>query len=232
MTENNNEAGQGRLHLSDFGMTSVYIDITDPALIKDRIDEVVARYPGEKDPLAHIKLWNWRYNRIQRGKKELYADKMMEFFNILLHNARLATSYFGKKRGLKEITKFLTNKDLVEALDSFENPKLALYNLFYTASVRHIRLCLTDKAYTSVAFGMGTMKQTEGALRVANDMFDIAIYYPTLIGLHETYPELIRAVYNAYIDELPTFRLYINNNIDKALEPYVRQAIWRILGTK
>jgi hypothetical protein len=63
-------------------------------------------------------------------------------------------------------------------------------------------------------------------------MFDIAIYYPTLIGLHETYPELIRAVYNAYIDELPTFRLYINNNIDKALEPYVRQAIWRILGTK
>lgn len=232
MSENiNNPDEKPNLHIKDYGMTSVYMDVSDPAVIKDRIDELVARYPGNGEPLAHLKLWQWRYNKKGRGKNEIYADRMMEFFNILLHHARLSTSYFGKKRAFKEIDKFLKNEGLVNAIASFREPRSALYNLFYVATVRHIRICLGDRLYTSVAFGMGSMKTTEGGLRVANDMFDTAMYYPVLIGLHEEYPEWISAVYNAYIDEFPNFHLYINNNIDKALEPYIRQIIWRILGT-
>jgi len=220
-----------RLHTKDYGMTAVYIETTDPAVIKDRIDDLIKRFPGDMDPLAHLKLWQWRYAKKTKGKNVLYADRMMEFFNILLHHARISTSRFGRRRAFKEIDKFLKDEALVSAVSAFEDPKYALYNLFYAASVRHIRLCVNDKTYTSVAFGMGSMKSTESALRVANDMFDTALYYPVMIGLHEEYPELIRGVYNAYIDEFPNFHLYINNNIDKSYEPRVRQALWRILGS-
>ena len=234
MSENNQSgdrsfSGPARFSGKDYGMTTVFMDVTDPAIIKDRINDIVERYPNDRDPKAYLALWEWRYEAKGKGNKLFYADRMMNFFNILLHYARTARGYFGKRRAHRDVMKFLRDEKFAGAIAMFNEPRTALYNLFYVAAVRHIRLCMTDRLYTSVAFGMGTLKNSDGAMRMANDTFDTQLFYPCFIGMEEEFPEFIKAVYHAYIDEFPEFHLYINNNIDKSPDPRIRQVIMRII---
>jgi len=199
----------------------------DPEAAFEYLSRMSERYPESRFFAGSLRLWAYRFEKQGSRGKGGYADRFMRFFNTIIYFSR-TRSPFREKAAMKEIDAFLSDPALLEILSCFESPRDRLYAEFFNAALRCYKACLSDRNYGSYIWGIKRLKDDALAMKVANDYYDSFLYYFAAIKAAKKYPELPRAVYDAYLEIFPRYARFMLRNIDEAPGP-VRESLRAVL---
>ena|GEM_PF-2846531 len=213
-------------------------DISPPEGV---FDEYYSRVIGPDDVLLEIemlretdyeaadlreRLYNYRFYQIKEMGNSFVADRFLAFWVTLLYYERSTSK--GKLRqrlALKELRKSLFNDELKMIVDESIYDRL-LYEQLYCSARRYIHTCREDKTYTSVIFGLGTLKDNQLKEKIFADLID-GLCFGWKIGLLQEVPAFGKAVIHALLREFPeteesiatrTIKLLKYENADSLVE--------------
>lgn len=187
----------------------IYYSTTDADKRKEYLEKAIRLGLEPKENEIRMKMWNQRYGT-QKG-----VDQMLAIWINLLYFANIVKSD-RKARWRKREIKDIFNGLQVEVLKEYgEEAKELVYLEFYHLADFYIDICLNDKKYGSIMFGLGTMSKEKLMAKIAKEIYTIAYLVPPVISGTPEYELLRKAVVDCFTIKLPAYEkvlLYMIEN--------------------
>lgn len=163
-------------------------------------------------------LYNYRYRQAKDGNQVYLTDRFLAFW-VTLQYYDVSTKFSKRRQRLayRELEDFLYNKSLLSVIPDINNYPRMLYEALYCSVRRYIATCREDKTFTSVVFGLGTLKDDQVKGKILYDLIN-GLCFCYKIGLITAYPVLAKAIIHALIREFPFNELTITERIISLLD--------------
>ncbi len=114
--------------------------------------------------------------------------------------SNISKGSFGKKQVKKELDAVRKDWQFAEAAAYGETGAEVLYQELCNMVRLFVQLCQKDRAYGSVIFGLGHMKEKSLIGKIARDIYRVAFQIPRDAGVEEEFEPLSRAASEVYCE--------------------------------
>lgn len=172
---------------------------TDPGRRKNMLDEAIQQDPTPENELRSL-LWQKRYADA-KGKVDGF-DHFLKIWTELPFITAQAKGLFGKKKGKKFIEEMENVLQLNLLEQQKEHQKIWL-DEFMNFCCLYIEISRKDKSYSTTLFGVGKLSDENLAHKMAEDLYERTVVYPTQLGIFEKQKLLMEAAKKAYLLYFP-----------------------------
>ena len=145
------------------------------------------------------RLYEARFGLNEKSETDVFIRGWMTLYNL----PNLAKGLFGKKRMRKNLDSVAADWKTEMAASYGSIGDEVLYQELFHMVMVYIHLCMTDRNYYSVVFGMGRMQDSTLTAKIAGDVFRVAVDIPQQYGCEQEFPLLARAAEDAFSTAFP-----------------------------
>lgn len=177
-----------------------YYQETDPA----RRRQILMRALETEDTAAdriRERLWDLRYKEMPRSKEVQWTDAYIRLWMALRSAAQYANSLFGGRGAKKEVRRILDALEIASFLQQGQEARDLLYREFYHGACVYLKVCSTDRNYSSAFMGMVPMKESSVQAKIARDLYE-SLYVGVRTVQAEEELALLRLAARAAFDDL------------------------------
>lgn len=136
---------------------------------KAELEKLISQAQPDVRVIQALAMWNARFTPVGRKQQRL-ADEFIRLWSVFFVYGRGGLSAHKQAQIQKEVEAFFKRKALQDALDGLDNPQQALYEELLDSACFYVRLCLTDRHYTSGLFELIRLKPRDVARKLAEDI--------------------------------------------------------------
>ena len=176
------------------------------------LEEAIVEEGMSPDNELRKKLLEARFGLNEKSETDMFIRGWMMLYN--LQNA--PRGVFGKKRIQRDLASVMSDwkRDLAASYGSIGEE--VLYQELYNMILVYIKLCMTDRNYSSLLLGMGRMQEETLIVKISGDLFRTAWTIPTQLNCFEDFALVRRAAEDAFCARFPDDEDAIRRRIDAA----------------
>lgn len=160
------------------------------------------------------RLLELRYSKPARSKDGQWTDAYIKLWMALKFAAQYAGSFFGGRGARRDVRRLLEELQIARILEEGSEARELLYREFYHGACVYLRLCASDRNYSSTLMGMVPMKEDRVQAKIARDIYE-SLYVGARFAQAEEELSLFRqAAKEAFEDLMPAQREYLQEMID------------------
>ncbi len=174
-----------------------YYSTTDADKRKELLEYAIGQELEPEKNKIRMELWEKRYG-VKAGVDQFLAAWInLIYYSNMVKGKRIARWH------KKEIDKLIGSMcfDIVER--DGEAAEELLYLEFYHMLDFYMDICQTDKKYTGIILGLGTMSQDRVVQKIATEFFRVAYCVPDMIKSMKEYEIVRRAVVDCFAAKFP-----------------------------
>ena len=173
----------------------------EPSRVKRKklLDEAITEEGRSPENELREKLYEARFGLNQKSETDVFIRGWMTLYN--LQNA--PKGIFGKKRISRDLAAIASDWKMELAASYGSIGEEVLYQELYHMVLLYIRLCMTDRNYSSLLLGLGRMQDDTLIAKIATDIFRTAWEIPASLNSTKTFSLLQRAAADAFCETFP-----------------------------
>lgn len=146
-----------------------------------------------------LELWERRYG--QKGNEPEGIDRYIRGWMGMLYLNQSASLFSGKRRAVRELRKVKEdwNEELLKGKG--ELGEKLMYQEMYNMVKLYMKLCATDRNYTTTMFGMMRMDEKKVVQRMEKEIYMVTCEIPRNLGMEEEFQILRKAAKDAFTDQ-------------------------------
>ena len=176
-----------------------YMQETSRAKRKKLLDEAMKEEGKSPENELRAKLYEARFGLNEKSETDVFIRGWMTLYN--LQNA--PRGVFGKKRIAHDLAAVAADWKMELAASYGSIGEEVLYQELYHMILVYIRLCMTDRNYSSLLLGFGRMQEDTLITKIAGDIFRTAWEIPDSLNCGEKFSVLQKAAADAYCQAFP-----------------------------
>lgn len=196
-------------------LTDLYFDTTDRQERRNILDRIKAR--GEEEEFVQIceELYEHRY--ISREKKAVQEiDYGIRGWINMKFLPEVARGWFSKK-GLRSKVEEIMDDFGYNVCDKYGvRGREILYKELCNVIKVYIKLCQSDKGYSSILFGIGRIKPEKLMAKMGHDIVTVSYSIPKEIGMIKEFEQLAQAARTAFVDSYPKEAMFYERLLDES----------------
>ncbi|MCI9470384.1 MAG: hypothetical protein HFH56_04080 [Lachnospiraceae bacterium] len=191
-----------------------YYQETDPGRRQTLLLEALEREDTEENRIRK-RLWELRYKKFPRSREQQWTDGYIKLWMSLKFAAQYVNSFFGGRGAKKDVYKLLDELEIRQLMEEGQETKDLLYREFYHGACVYLRICSSDRNYSSTILGMVPMKEGSVQEKIARDIYE-SLYVGVRFAQVEAELDLFRqAAKEAFEDMIPAQSAYLQRMIDQ-----------------
>jgi len=135
-------------------------------------------------------LENERYYTINKSGK---TDTFVRAWIMIRNGAAVGVNFLNQKRHVRELNQYIAELHLLDFENASEEDRQVYLLEYKQFAAKWIKMCYTDKNYSSTLFGLIKSKATTVTGRIIDDINTITVEYPSMFG-QEQHFEILRKV--------------------------------------
>lgn len=160
------------------------------------------------------RLLDLRYSKPARAKDGQWTDAYIKLWMALKFAAQYANSFFGGRGARRDVRRLLEELQIARILEEGSEARELLYREFYHGACVYLRICASDRNYSSTLMGMVPMKEDSVQAKIARDIYE-SLYVGARFAQAEEELSLFRqAAKEAFEDLMPAQKEYLQEMID------------------
>lgn len=127
----------------------------------------------QSDPEAdeiRLQIWNLRYAKARENRKSGRADGYLKLWMDLRYLAENPPGRFSVKKTQKRLERELEELGFFQFYDQSEQSRMLLFQECLHTARLYVKLCFSDRNYTSMILGMMPMKEGRVQDKVSKDL--------------------------------------------------------------
>lgn len=178
-------------------LLNTFYHSTDPLIKKECLDALQKLRTSEDDQYRAL-LWEKRYCK---NGKFVDIDLFLNSFIELSCLEEKLTSFFSKKSAQKKMHSICSSLLLDQSLAAEQS--YLLYQEFENVISIYIELCKSDKKYSSVLMGLGTLKEADLSFKIAKQLYTIVSGNARICGMEKEFSLLSKAGHDSFVRYFP-----------------------------
>ena len=195
-------------------LTEVYFETLDADERKSILERIKESQTDDEFVRICEELFDNRY--VSREKKVQKIDYAIRGWVNIKFLPEVARGWFTKKKLSDKVEEILADlgHDVCEKYGS-RGMELWFKELCHTVRV-YIDLCINDRSYGSVLFGLGKMKKERLVAKIGEDIVAVTYSIPKEIGKLNEFEQLAQAAKTVFVEHYPKEALFYEQLLDEA----------------
>ncbi len=191
-----------------------YYQETDPGRRRAILMEALEEEDTAENRIRE-RIWELRYTEVPRSRDGQWVDGYIRLWMALKYAAQYAGSFFGGRGAIKDVRRILDELEIRHLMEAGPQERELLYREFYHGACLYLRICSSDRNYSSTFLGMVPMKTDSVQAKIARDVYE-SLYVGARFAQAEEELSLFRqAARAAFEDLIPAQKEYLQGLIDK-----------------
>ncbi|MBR2189729.1 MAG: hypothetical protein IJ860_10055 [Eubacterium sp.] len=185
----------------DRNWEQLYYRETDRAKRKLLLDQAISEEGMTPENELRLHLYNSRYGDSEAAGREV--DIFIRGFMTLEYLKSGSKFFMSKRKVNKEMASVRSDWQFDKAAEYGAAGQDILYKELCNLVLLYIQICRRDKAYGSILFGLGQVKEGTLTRRVSDDIFRIACELPRLMDRQDELDIFTRAATRTFCEQFP-----------------------------
>lgn len=180
-----------------------YYRESDPLKRKKLLEQAIAEGDAAEENAIRQEIWEVRYREpLSRGSAER-ADGFIGMWMTLEFDKNAAKRWGGIRHARKDVEKCLDKLRFQEIIKKSPLHEELLYRECVHMINLYAELCRSDRSYGSMLNGLISMKKENLEEKLKNDLVQVGIQLPKMIGMEEELKLLTNATKEVYYALFP-----------------------------
>lgn len=195
-------------------LIDLYFETTDKEERRNILDRIKAK--GEDEEFVRIceELYDHRY--VSREKKVQNIDYAIRGWVNMKFLPEVARGWFSKKGLRAKVDEILDDLGYNVCAKYGVRGREILYKDLCNAIRVYIKLCQSDKGYSSILFGIGRIKQDKLIAKMGHDIVTVSYSIPKEIGMIKEFEALAQAAKTAFVETYPKEAMLYERLLDES----------------